>query len=529
LLSEIIILLAPKRKILGLLSLLCLFSSAFQRQLYTAEVYLLLGVASLILLKLALSFYERGDVRYLFAFTFISGLGAGAHAAIVIPASIVIVCMLRKLSLKQASLAVMFGLGGLLIFSYLPLRASTNPPLNSGGISSIQEFFGFITNSRIESLRDESQSLTPKVIERVENFLIRLKHEVGFAWMALGFLGLGVWIYRKRSSGLLIGIFAACSFVTFLSWDPDPWMLGIGLLTVGVAGIFALIQNHSLQKIAVAGALIVPSYLIPPGSLANYYAPDEAGLELLRDSNSVQLLEPGWFLGKSASKIYMRDDGAVLFTPALLYPEAFSNTEISLAAQTIDARGVKGLHPEHSQFAPLSAIFKAASELQPPLSFKLQPTQLTNSSLKNLLILEDGQATIRPGVQGGIATSFPYELSTLFLRYRKILLESAPLARSDAQNYYESLVLGWTDLLTKMHEEKLALSGLDVFCGNAYAGVCSVVSINNYALKLIEDGRTAEATKLLADAMGGAGDKRAVIRHNLAFAVSKLKGELSDD
>lgn len=528
-LSDLIARLFPKQRILGALPLLCLSSQAFLRQLYTAEVYLLYAVAALIIFNLAHSFFEKRDVRYLFGTAFLSGVSAGAHAAIVIPAGITILAGLLKVGFRHKAITVAFGLIGLLVFSYLPLRAAYNPPLNSGGISSLSEFAGFVTNSRIGNLRIDNADIEASTRERVENFLVRLKNEIGMLWMMLGFVGLGILINRQARVGLLLVVFLASSFTLFLSWDPDPWALGMGLLTVSSAAVLQLIKPIKLLRVAVFLVLGLSAYRVPQ-SLQNYYTPEDVGLQILSNQKSAaELLEPGWFLGKSAAKIFQRSNPQVLFTPALLYPEAFSNTEISVDAQILSARASKLNHPTHSEFAFLSDIFKAYNNFQPPISLEVQPTQLTNAALKSLLILEDGHAMLRPGTPSAVTPDFERSLLSNFSSYRNVLLSTPLIAQSDARNYFESLVLGWTDLLTNIERDALATAGLDLFCQAPYEAVCSVVSINNYALRLIDAGRTAEATKLLTEIIDDAGDKRPVVRHNLQFAVAKLRGEIANE
>lgn len=530
LLTNLILSIAPKNRVLGLLPLLCLVSSAFQRQLFTAEVYMLYAAVSLVLINLAFLFYSTKDIRYFFAFAFCSGLGLGAHVAVILPAAITFAIMLRRTSIRNAALGGLFGALGLLIFIYLPLRAALNPPLNSGGITGVSEFVGFVSNSRIQNLRNDDAALTPGLGERAENFLVNLRSDVGLVFMALGMFGFSVLIHQRRPLGLIIALFAFGNFVPFATWDSDPWILGIGLLTVGIAGLLNLILKGGVQRMVVLAAICYAAAAAHPLQLNLYYGAEEAGLRLLRgDSRSTILLEQGWFIGKSIAKLYGRDHtNALIFTPGILYPEAFSNTHLSVNGVDINAREIKQQHPQGSRYAVLSAIFKA-SRSETPISMRLQPSSLVNQSLKDLLYLKDGEALIVAGNKGAVDSVFAETLLEKFKEGRDALLKAPKIAGADARNYYESEALGWIDLLNAIGEEKLALAAYDLFCAEPFDLTCSAVLINNYALKLVDAGRTAQATKVLAAVMERAGDKRPVIRENLKFAFTKLKAELKDD
>ena len=158
-LSLFILRLFPKHRSLCLLPLLCLSSNGFIRQLCTAEVYLLYALINLLLAHLIVSFFSSRDCRYLYAFGFVSGIGIGSHIALIISSSLLFLVTIPRTNIKSSIITFLFGLFGLAIFAYLPLRAAQNPPLNSGTIESPSTFLNFVTNARDRELRGQSSCL----------------------------------------------------------------------------------------------------------------------------------------------------------------------------------------------------------------------------------------------------------------------------------------------------------------------------------------------------------------------------------
>jgi hypothetical protein len=144
-------------------------SQAFYRQSISAEVYslntaLTLAILYLFFKWLAYSKSER-DNRLLISAAFLAGLALGNHVSIVlfIAPSLMIAIFARQLSLNLFLRSVVFGLVGLSIYAYLPLRALNHPALNTGDPSTLKRFIYQISNQRDRDLRvdlDHQLSIT---------------------------------------------------------------------------------------------------------------------------------------------------------------------------------------------------------------------------------------------------------------------------------------------------------------------------------------------------------------------------------
>ncbi len=515
-----------KNPVLPLLPLLCLTTDAFRRQLFTAEVYVLYALLALLIIHIAAQAGDRRDPRYLYLFGFLSGIGLGAHVALILPCTAAFFLLAVGQRSKPLLITVLFGFYGLCIFSYLPVRAAAMPPLNSGNITSIGRFFDFVANVRDIKLRP-ADGLSPSIRERTENFLVRLKGELGIPWLGLGVLGLVPLALQNRRKGLLIGTFFFLNIVPFFSWDPDPWVLAIGLSTVASAAAVNFLERSSkiLSNIAIA-TLLLTSIRPDIFALKDYYGAEKQGEQLAQsDKDSITLLEAGWFLGIATTEIYRVKNANILPTPSLLYPEYFSNPIFQIGEESVNSLAAKTSHPSHSEFAALSALLKGIGKLPDSKNFslRLQPSTLINRPFKELLIFKDQMPKIIFEQKGELETEFPAHLKQQMSDYRQELIDTPTIARADARNYFESLLYNWADLLQLFPDHSLRLLAYETFCQDPFVEVCSAVSINNYALELVDAGRFAEATKILSEVLSSAGDRRPTIRQNLAFAYSKLQ------
>ena len=119
--------------------------------------------------------------------------------------------------------------------------------------------------------------------ERIENFLLNLKRELGALWMALGMLGLGALLHLNKQAGLVLCIIAVSNFALFLSWDSDPWVLGIGILALSLAGALRLtLKTPRNCAYSVIVVILIQCTTAIPFSLANYYGAEEAGVVALK-------------------------------------------------------------------------------------------------------------------------------------------------------------------------------------------------------------------------------------------------------
>ena len=90
---------------------------------------------------------KNHDRRYLYSLAFLFGLGLTNHEILLVTATVPFVAMvadIRKLRVTDVVVACVFGLIGLSVYGYLPLRAMTDPVLNWGDPSSLDRFLDVI-------------------------------------------------------------------------------------------------------------------------------------------------------------------------------------------------------------------------------------------------------------------------------------------------------------------------------------------------------------------------------------------------
>lgn len=90
---------------------------------------------------------KNHDRRFLYSLAFLFGLGLTNHEILLVTATVPFVAMvvdIRKLRVADVLVACFFGLLGLSIYGYLPIRAMTDPVLNWGNPSNLERFLDVI-------------------------------------------------------------------------------------------------------------------------------------------------------------------------------------------------------------------------------------------------------------------------------------------------------------------------------------------------------------------------------------------------
>jgi len=125
-------------------------------QAVIAEVYTLNVFCIALLVLAAVLWNERRDVRYLYVIGFVLGLSLGAHGMTLLtaPAFTVWFLMNRRGEpiLRTVAVAFICGCVGALVLCYLPLRATTNPPINWGNPQTWDSFIAHVTARQFDTL-----------------------------------------------------------------------------------------------------------------------------------------------------------------------------------------------------------------------------------------------------------------------------------------------------------------------------------------------------------------------------------------
>lgn len=279
-------------------AVLCLaFSPTFWQQSVAAEVYALNNaIMCLILLLLVLWSMspERNGLLFLTAFLFGAGLGNHQTLGLLVPAAGLYVVLVRPRALVSvrtvAGCGVLFTLG-LLLYLYLPIRASAGPPLNWGDPSTWDNFWFHVLRRQYRSLG--VMRPLPVIVEQVRFFFSATAREslplvllvpalitAAFA-NRKGWLWLAFTVAAFLCTGVLLVVIANTELdlnaqdllkIYFL----PPWIIVAMWTGYGIAAInlLALRASRRMRRQPFPIVLVAALWLLLPLSsvFANYQA-----------------------------------------------------------------------------------------------------------------------------------------------------------------------------------------------------------------------------------------------------------------
>jgi len=185
-----------------------LFSQAVMVEVHGLQSLIVVLVLWWITLTLKGSSKSYGKMLLLLSFLF--GLGFGNHITIVLmlPAVLItlVVTLRRGLSWKFIFAEAVFGMIGLLVYLYLPLRAHAYPPINWGNPQTLDGFLWLVTGNPYRGLL--FSVARPILLERISSIPRLLFDQYGALGLLAGVVGLIQFPFRdKWLRGLLIWIF----------------------------------------------------------------------------------------------------------------------------------------------------------------------------------------------------------------------------------------------------------------------------------------------------------------------------------
>ncbi len=186
-------------------------SRTFWREAVIAEVYTLNALFLCAVLLSLVMWRERRSDRYLLLAAFLSGLSLTNHltSALLIPCGGLFVWLTDRrivrdwrLILKASGLLVL----GLMPYLYLPIRASMDPPLNTGDPSTLQRFLVHVTGRQFS---DKMWAFgVTELAGRIDGYWNLLLKQYHFALLVLGLIGAVAGWWRDRAvSGMLLLVF----------------------------------------------------------------------------------------------------------------------------------------------------------------------------------------------------------------------------------------------------------------------------------------------------------------------------------
>jgi hypothetical protein len=199
-------------------SLLLAFSSTVWSQATSLEVYAL----HLLLILLAMFFFIRGveeqlresgsTSRNLMAFSFVLGLSFTNHMTTVLLAPGFLYLYFAVLggaenSWRRLMLMTPFFILGLSVYLFLPIRSSSNPPLDWGNIDSLERFWWHVSGKQYRVWMFEGWSVAKK---QLAVFVNDFSSEFSYpSWLFIAFGFANSWRAPKRFVLLLL-LFATC-------------------------------------------------------------------------------------------------------------------------------------------------------------------------------------------------------------------------------------------------------------------------------------------------------------------------------
>jgi hypothetical protein len=494
--------------------LLVLGTASFYRSALMAEVYGLHMLIVLILLCLIVRFERSFDIRWLYLACFTAGLGAANHAAIAPLVVIAVPCLLigRWKQLRSALLpGIAFVVIGLATYAYLPLRATTTLPLNTGSPNTASRLANHLSNERDRVLKvdstDSELSKWQRFSQLISGDAQKFAKETSPVTLLLGSLGLLVLLVKSVRIGSITLSAFLLQWYFFAGWDSDPWLLNYALLGLGLAiFINQVIEQIDSAELARALPVILAALCFvynftkfAPEKVLNFSAYDvpvraaEAILDATPAYGTV-IADPSWFLLNYLQTLEgYRQDVSVIYQPSILFPKYFAPISLtSEAGQTYRNSDKQNEDP----LLQLGAFLRFAG---PSNKLQFEPNNVLNGYLAGVARCNEmGAFKLISGQPSNLSQACLPAASQMLSPLQAAASIHAPLFRSDNMNYFEAKLNGIADLFSRAGEAAIAISLMESACAPQNGQACSVVSIHNLALYLIEDNNNLRATEIMA-------------------------------
>lgn len=225
------------------------FSAEFWEQAVIAEVYTLNALFTVLAFILAVEYRHRRQAGWLYALSFVCGLGMANHHSMIVVAAVLALFLspqvLQAHVLRQVIVVTGCLLPGLAFYLYLPLRSFANPPMDWGNPETWANFWAVILRRQFVAPANGEAFNFVRFAQQLF-VLLRFWPEQFTVWLsALTLVGLLGWL-RTRT-------YDAIMFLT-------------SGLAVWVAAVW--IQDFDMQKewLWVMSVFAIPFYLaVTPG------------------------------------------------------------------------------------------------------------------------------------------------------------------------------------------------------------------------------------------------------------------------
>ena len=277
--------------------LILAFSRTFWFQSTSVEVYslhlTLITLIILFLLKAYVSSLENDKLINWLVFSFFLALGFTNHlTTILILPGVAYLYFSRygfnSKSFKRLAMMILFFIPILvLIYSYLPIRASQNPLLDWGNPVDWERIYRHVTGKQYQVWLFTSFDSAGKQL----NHFFTILPEEFYAELALAFIGLFVSFFKARKLFLFMLItflFAVLYSINYDIHDIDSYFLLAFIMIAFFAafGVLKILEMKSLQK---NYALILISFLIAIQFYFNFINVNQSGVYTFEDYTKATL------------------------------------------------------------------------------------------------------------------------------------------------------------------------------------------------------------------------------------------------
>lgn len=480
-----------------------LLTPAFLKQGLLAEVYGWNSVFALLVLTLVHQAIAREDLRPLFAAAFLSGVGVGNHPSLAVTGGILLLIGAAACSPRKQALLGCFGFGvfGLAVFAFLPLRSNSALPLNTGAPSKVESLWLHMSAARDRLLRGggdvlgADQSLLPfeGALSSVASDLASLTTEISLSAALLALLGAATVALRNRTAALLLVAAALSNLGFFSGWQPDPWTVAVVVAAV-FAGIAAAEAAERLQLNDRAAPVFMALLTITialtgtrsayetAAALRDHRLPADYAATLLSEAppKAAVLTEVSWFqLAYLRFVERRREDVALLYQPRLLFPRIFE-------PQPLPGKFIPEKSERLSALAEpdYSLLQTALNSVAAGSTIVVQPSVVVNSFLRPALRLSaDGSVLLVKGMPGVIEDGYSASRAADLGRLLTISEMLPPAVAGEIRHHVESLLINDADLLEATTSPASAADLIEAVCGEA-ARRCSATSQRNLSVYL---------------------------------------------
>ncbi len=294
-------------------SLMLAFSSEFWSGAVTAEVFSLNAFFLALLVLVALKWNGREN-SYLYLLGFILGLSLTNHITIImaLPGIVYYIWITVKrqgVQVKENILQtlfyfMLFVLMGVLLYIYLPVRASRSPVMNWGNPDNLKRFIEVITRSQYGTFRLHSDlGALPSpgsVLRQVITFATLLFEQFKIIGIALGIAG-AFRLFRENKrifySLMMIFVVSGLAFLVYANMPKNPMYLDMsrrfyvmpGVVFSIWTGIGIIVLMEIIRNKLVYALVLLPLILLA----GNYHANDRSRNRIAYDhaANTLKTLE----------------------------------------------------------------------------------------------------------------------------------------------------------------------------------------------------------------------------------------------